>query len=172
MGARLEITRTEHTGAQLRGLSNRCSDGAQVRRILALAMILEGRARIWRRLGPVAVKLLPVPCRSLRRGGRRRFGDIALARDHQLPGDAGHLVGQRHGGQLRRLALETLGEPGLGLAAALSPMDYAGEPISLASISSIGACSCAYSVAWAANSSRAATGSLASAWSSSSSGSR
>jgi transposase len=44
MGARLEITRTEHTGAQLRGLSNRCSDGA-VRRILALAMILEGRAR-------------------------------------------------------------------------------------------------------------------------------
>ena len=45
MVAPLEITRTEHTSADLRALSNRCSDGAQVRRILALAMVLEGRSR-------------------------------------------------------------------------------------------------------------------------------
>ena len=45
MGAPLEITRTEHTVEELRALSSRCSDGAQVRRILALAMILEGRGR-------------------------------------------------------------------------------------------------------------------------------
>ena len=45
MGVPLEITRTEHTSAELRALSNRCSDGAQVRRILALAMVLEGRSR-------------------------------------------------------------------------------------------------------------------------------
>jgi transposase len=45
MGAPLGITRTDHTSAELRGLSNRCSDGAQVRRILALAMVLEGRSR-------------------------------------------------------------------------------------------------------------------------------
>jgi transposase len=45
MGAPLEITRTEYTGAQLRALSSRCSDGAQVRRILALAMVLEGHSR-------------------------------------------------------------------------------------------------------------------------------
>ena len=45
MGAPLEITRTEYTSAELRGLSNRCSDGAQVRRILALAMVLEGGSR-------------------------------------------------------------------------------------------------------------------------------
>jgi transposase len=45
MGAALEVTRTEHTGAELRALSSRCSDGAQVRRILALAMVLEGRSR-------------------------------------------------------------------------------------------------------------------------------
>jgi transposase len=45
MGASLEITRTDHTSAELRGLSNRCADGAQVRRILALAMVLEGRSR-------------------------------------------------------------------------------------------------------------------------------
>ena len=45
MGAPLEIVRTDHTSAQLRALSNRCPDGAQVRRILALAMILDGRSR-------------------------------------------------------------------------------------------------------------------------------
>ncbi len=45
MGAALGITRTEYTGAELRARSGRCSDGAQVRRMLALAMVLEGRAR-------------------------------------------------------------------------------------------------------------------------------
>ena len=45
MGKPLEITRTEHTSAELRALSNRCWDGAQVRRILAIAMVLEGRSR-------------------------------------------------------------------------------------------------------------------------------
>lgn len=45
MGAPLEITRTNYTSAELRALSNRSSDGAQVRRILALAMVLEGRPR-------------------------------------------------------------------------------------------------------------------------------
>ena len=45
MGAPLEVTRTEHTSAELRALSNRCSDGAQVRRILAIALVLEGRSR-------------------------------------------------------------------------------------------------------------------------------
>ena len=45
MGAPLGITRKDHTSSELRGLSQRCSDGAQVRRILALAMVLEGRPR-------------------------------------------------------------------------------------------------------------------------------
>ena len=45
MGAPLEITRMDRTSAELRALSNRCRDGAQVRRILALAMILDGRSR-------------------------------------------------------------------------------------------------------------------------------
>lgn len=45
MGAPVEITRTEYSAAELRALSSRCSDGAQVRRILALAMVLEGRSR-------------------------------------------------------------------------------------------------------------------------------
>src|SRR3990167_9467399 len=45
MGAPLEISRTDYTAEELRGLCGRCSDGAQVRRILALAMVLEGRSR-------------------------------------------------------------------------------------------------------------------------------
>jgi transposase len=45
MGAPLGITRTDHTSSGLRSLSGRCSDGAQVRRMLALAMVLEGCSR-------------------------------------------------------------------------------------------------------------------------------
>ena len=45
MGAPLGITRTEYTSGELRHLSGRCSDGAQVRRVLAMAMVLEGRSR-------------------------------------------------------------------------------------------------------------------------------
>jgi transposase len=45
MGTALGITRTEHTSAELRGLSARCADGAQVRRLLALALVLDGHSR-------------------------------------------------------------------------------------------------------------------------------
>ena len=45
MGAGLEITRRDHTSAELRVLSGRCSDGAQVRRLLALALVLDGHSR-------------------------------------------------------------------------------------------------------------------------------
>jgi len=45
MGAKVAITRTDYTGAELRALSAKCADGAQVRRILALALVLDGRPR-------------------------------------------------------------------------------------------------------------------------------
>ena len=45
MNAPLEITRTDYTSAELRSLSGRCSDGAQVRRLLALALVLDGHSR-------------------------------------------------------------------------------------------------------------------------------
>ena len=45
MGASLGITRTEHTRAELRSLGVRCCDGAQVRRLLALALVLDGYSR-------------------------------------------------------------------------------------------------------------------------------
>jgi transposase len=43
--AGLEITRSDYTSVELRALSGRCSDGAQVRRLLALALVLDGRSR-------------------------------------------------------------------------------------------------------------------------------
>jgi transposase len=45
MGTALEISRTDHTGGTLRALAGKCREGAQVRRLLALAMILDGRPR-------------------------------------------------------------------------------------------------------------------------------
>ena len=45
MGAMLRVTRAEHTGAELRALSVKCVDSGQVRRMLALAMVLDGRPR-------------------------------------------------------------------------------------------------------------------------------
>src|SRR6202022_2044554 len=47
---------------------------------------------------------------------------IALAADHQLPGDARHLVGQRHGGELWRLAFEQFEPPGRGMPAPLAAL--------------------------------------------------
>lgn len=45
MSAAVRITRTEHTAADLREWAAKCRDGAQVRRMLAVAMALEGRSR-------------------------------------------------------------------------------------------------------------------------------
>jgi transposase len=45
MARALGITRQEHTSEELRRLSGRCADGSQVRRLLALALVLEGRSR-------------------------------------------------------------------------------------------------------------------------------
>ena len=45
MGAAVKITRSDHTAAALRGLAAKSNDGAQVRRLLALALILEGHPR-------------------------------------------------------------------------------------------------------------------------------
>jgi hypothetical protein len=45
MGVALVITRADHTAAELRLLAGKSSDGAQVPRLLALALILEGCSR-------------------------------------------------------------------------------------------------------------------------------
>ena len=45
MGATLKITRTDHSGATLRAMASKCADGAQVRRMLAMALVLDGRRR-------------------------------------------------------------------------------------------------------------------------------
>ena len=45
MGQAIRITRTEHTAEALREFAAKSRDGAQVRRLLAIALILEGRRR-------------------------------------------------------------------------------------------------------------------------------
>ena len=45
MGAPLIITRTEYTAVRLRAVAGKCQDAAQVRRLLALAAVLDGRPR-------------------------------------------------------------------------------------------------------------------------------
>ena len=43
--AAVKITRTDHTAEALRDLASKSKDGAQVRRLLALALVLEGHSR-------------------------------------------------------------------------------------------------------------------------------
>lgn len=45
MGSKIEITRLDYSAPELRTLASKCADGAQVRRILALAMVFDGRPR-------------------------------------------------------------------------------------------------------------------------------
>ena len=45
MGAALEITRTDRTAQELRLIAGKCHDAAQVRRLLAIAAVFEGRSR-------------------------------------------------------------------------------------------------------------------------------
>jgi len=45
MSAAVTITRTEHAAASLRSVAGKCRDRAQVRRLLVLAMVLEGHSR-------------------------------------------------------------------------------------------------------------------------------
>jgi len=45
MGQPVEITRTEHSATELRALAAKIKDAAVVRRLLALALVLEGHSR-------------------------------------------------------------------------------------------------------------------------------
>lgn len=45
MGRPLTITRMENTAAELRAMAGKCSDAAQVRRLLAIALVLGGDPR-------------------------------------------------------------------------------------------------------------------------------
>jgi transposase len=45
MSAAIRITRVDHTATELRGVAARSNDSAQVRRLLALALVLDGHSR-------------------------------------------------------------------------------------------------------------------------------
>src|SRR5216684_9378550 len=66
-----------------------------------------GSARLQLSCSPCLADLLD---RAYQDGGRG-FHRVSLPCQHNLPGDARRLVGQRHRGQLRRLALEKLDKP-------------------------------------------------------------
>jgi hypothetical protein len=66
--------------------------------------ICSSSCKFWHRLSPVAVKSLPVSGQSL--CGDCGLGAVGFPGHHHLPGDTRGLVGQRNGGQFRRLALE------------------------------------------------------------------
>ena len=46
MSAAIKITCMDYTAAELRGVAAKCSDGGQTRRLLAIAMILDGASRL------------------------------------------------------------------------------------------------------------------------------
>ena len=58
MGAGLEIRRSDYTSVELRAVSGRCSDGAQVRRLLAVALVLDGCSRTEAGDVPVFVEIV------------------------------------------------------------------------------------------------------------------
>ena len=45
MGKPLTVTRADLTASELRAVAGKCQDASQVRRLLALALVLEGRSR-------------------------------------------------------------------------------------------------------------------------------
>ena len=46
MGVAVKITRTDHSASDLRAIAGSCRDGAQVRRLLAIALIMAGASRL------------------------------------------------------------------------------------------------------------------------------
>jgi hypothetical protein len=46
MSAAIPVTRLDRTASELRSFASKCGDGAQVRRVLAIALVLEGRSRV------------------------------------------------------------------------------------------------------------------------------
>src|SRR6202521_4575702 len=45
MNAAIPITRLDRTASELRSFVSKCGDGAQVRRLLAIALVLDGHSR-------------------------------------------------------------------------------------------------------------------------------
>jgi transposase len=45
MSAAIPITRLDQTASELQSFASKCGDGAHVRRVLAIALALEGRSR-------------------------------------------------------------------------------------------------------------------------------
>ena len=100
MGKALTITRTDRTSGELRAMSAKCRDGAQVRRLLALAMVLEGAPR-----GEAAA------CNGMDRQTLRDWvhryneGGVEALKSRENPGRAPYLT-ETQMAELRQLAVD------------------------------------------------------------------
>ena len=90
MGAAVGITRTEYSSAELRALAGKCEDGAQVRRVLAVALVLDGRPR------GEAAALHGMDRQTLREWVLRyNAGGVAGLKSRQPPGRPGALTARQ-----------------------------------------------------------------------------
>jgi transposase len=83
MGQPIEITRTDLTAAELRAAAGKIGDGAVVRRLLAIALLLEGHSR-------TAAAEMNAMTRQTLRDWVHRYNDEGMAglRSHTGPGRA------------------------------------------------------------------------------------
>jgi transposase len=100
MGTAVSITRTEYTSAELRALAGKCEDGAQVRRLLAVALVLEG----WPRGEAAALNGMD---RQTLRDWVHRYNAAGVEglKSRQAPGRAAALTGQQMA-ELRELVVK------------------------------------------------------------------
>jgi transposase len=100
MRSGVEITRAEHTAAELRALSSRCSDGAQVRRLLALALVLDGHSRT------EAARLSGMDRQTLR-DWVHRYNDEGVEglKSRSIPGRT-PVLSEQQKAELRRLVID------------------------------------------------------------------
>jgi transposase len=93
MSAGVEITRTDHTPTELRGIAVKCGDADQARRLLAIALVVEGTSRA------EAARQTGMDRQTLR-DWVHRFNDLGV----------GGLVSRRSPGRTPKLTKEQMAE--------------------------------------------------------------
>ena len=100
MGKPLTITRTDRSSGELRSIAAKCRDGAQVRRLLALAMVLEGTPRT------EAASCNGMDRQTLRDWVHRyNEGDVEALKSRESPGRTPYLT-EAQMAELRQLVVD------------------------------------------------------------------
>jgi transposase-like protein len=106
MGKAVTITRTEHSSPELRSQAAKCDDADQARRLLAVAMVLEGASR------EDAARLVGMDRQTLR-DWVHRYNDEGIdgLRSRKTPGQLPRLIDEQRA-ELRQLVLDGPGPRG------------------------------------------------------------